>query len=297
MVQEQSWVDRAEYPFQSRYWPTEDGDLHYVDEGRGDPIVFVHGNPTWSFMYRKLIEGLRSDYRCVALDHLGFGLSDKPFGVEYTPQLHAKNLTDLITGLGLKDITLVIHDWGGPIGMAYALNHPRNIKRLVVFNTHFWSLQGVRGAEIFSRLVGGPVGRWLCRRFNAFPRFVMPKVYGRSERMTKAVHQHYLKPFPNRRTREGSWSFAKAIIGESEWLASLWSRRDLLQWKPVRIFWGLEDPVGTEDKLHRWETTFVNHETTCLPVAGHFVPEQLGASLVKPVREFLTSASRLPAMI
>jgi haloalkane dehalogenase len=123
------WVDRNEYPFRSHYLSTEHGDLHYVDEGSGEVILFVHGNPTWSFMYRHLIKGLSAGFRCVAPDHIGFGLSDKPFDVSYLPQFHAENLERFIDRRGLKDITLVIHDWGGAIGMSYALNHPENVKR------------------------------------------------------------------------------------------------------------------------------------------------------------------------
>jgi haloalkane dehalogenase len=111
------WLDRGEYPFRSRYVKTQYGDIHYVDEGAGKVVLFVHGNPTWSFMYRHLIQGLSEHYRCVAPDHIGFGLSDKPRDAAYLPQFHAENLTAFIETLGLKDITLVIHDWGGPIGM------------------------------------------------------------------------------------------------------------------------------------------------------------------------------------
>ncbi len=130
-----AWLDRSAYPFTLRVFSAPEGDMRYVDEGQGEVILFVHGNSTWSFMYRELIKGLRARYRCVAPDHLGFGLSDKPRGATYLPQMHAENLQAFIQGLGLKDITLVLHDWGGPIAMAYATAHPENIKRLVVLNT------------------------------------------------------------------------------------------------------------------------------------------------------------------
>ena len=118
------WIDRAEYPFRSHHFPTPSGDMHYVDEGSGEVIVFVHGNPSWSFLYRHLIKALSRDHRCIALDNLGFGLSDKPANADYSPRSHSENLTRLIDTLGLKDITLVLHDWGGAIGMGYALEHP-----------------------------------------------------------------------------------------------------------------------------------------------------------------------------
>ena len=160
------WLDRTEYPFRPHHFNTPAGQMHYVDEGKGEVILFVHGNPSWSFLYRHLIKALSPNYRCVAPDNVGFGLSDKPADADYTPRFHSENLTRFIETLGLKDITLVLHDWGGAIGMGYALDHPENIKRLIVFNNSFWSLRGVKGAERFSNIVGSRFGRfvvrWLC---------------------------------------------------------------------------------------------------------------------------------------
>lgn len=110
------WIDRQEYPFASHYLEVSSGRLHFVDEGSGPAAVMVHGNPTWSYLYRRLIKQLRPEYRCIAMDHIGFGLSDKPREWSYLPSDHAANLTALVDGLGLKDITLVVQDWGGPIG-------------------------------------------------------------------------------------------------------------------------------------------------------------------------------------
>lgn len=282
-----AWLDRTEYPFESRFWPSRHGNLHYIDEGHGETLLFVHGNPTWSFMFRKQIVSLRDRYRCVAIDHLGFGLSDKPADAPYGPRLHAENLLEFIEALGLKDVTLVLHDWGGPIGMSYALERPSNVVRLVIANTHFWSLEGIAGAEWFSRIVGGPLGRFLCRRFNAFPKYVMKAVYGRTGTLPPAIHRHYMAPFPTPDSRNGPWRFAQAITGESEWLAGLWSRRQVIASKPLQILWGLEDPVGTLDKLRRWEATFPNHRTALLEGIGHFVPEQLGADMAGIVADFI----------
>lgn len=129
------WVDRAEYPFEPEAIILGPGTMRYLDEGDGESVVMVHGTPTWSFLYRHLVKGLRDRYRCVVPDHLGFGLSDKPARWSYAPADQARNLTTLIETLGLKDITLVVHDFGGPIGLSYALEHPENVRRLVLFNT------------------------------------------------------------------------------------------------------------------------------------------------------------------
>jgi haloalkane dehalogenase len=111
-----AWVDRREYPFEPRTLDVDGARMSYLDEGEGAPIVMVHGTPTWSFLYRHLIRELRSRYRCVAPDHLGFGLSDRPRGWSYRPEDQAGNLARLIERLALEDLTLVVHDYGGPIG-------------------------------------------------------------------------------------------------------------------------------------------------------------------------------------
>lgn len=160
-----SWLDRTEYPFQSKFFKTSHGYLHYVDEGSGDVILFVHGNPTWSFEHRQLIKHFRTKFRCIATDYIGFGLSDKPFDASYLPRFHAENLANFIDTLGLKNMTLVVHDWGGPVGMSYALEHPANIKRIIVYNSWFWSVKGIKAFERFSSFMGGPIGRFSVPEF------------------------------------------------------------------------------------------------------------------------------------
>ena len=108
---------REMYPFESRWL----GGVHYVDEGAGRPILMCHGNPTWSFLYRDVIKPLRGEFRCIALDYPGFGLSERPSGYGYRPADHAKIVTKLIRELDLSDLIVMGHDWGGPIGLAAAL--------------------------------------------------------------------------------------------------------------------------------------------------------------------------------
>jgi pimeloyl-ACP methyl ester carboxylesterase len=288
-MQSPDWLDRDEYPFRSSFLTTSHGDMHYIDEGSGEVILFVHGNPTWSFMYRHLIRGLTGRYRCIAPDHIGFGLSAKPRDASYLPQFHAENLGLLIETLALKNITLVIHDWGGAIGMAYALDHPHNVKRLIVFNNSFWSLKGVKGAERFSRIVGGPIGWFACCWLNAFPRFVIPSVMGHRSRLTNAIHRHYIRPFPTPTSRQGMWVLAKALVGESNWLSSLWAKRARLAGTPVQILCGLKDPTFGPEKLARWQEAFPRHITQTFPETGHFVAEELGPDAVAPIEAFLNA--------
>ena len=158
-----AWLNPTLYPFASHHLDVGPGRMHYVDEGEGVPIVMVHGTPSWSFLYRHLIRGLSADFRCVAPDHLGFGLSDKPEAFAYTPKAHAENLETLIKTLNLKDVVLMVHDFGGPIGLSYALDHPENVRALVIMNTWLWRYRALGQA---GRVLGNPLGRFLYERLN-----------------------------------------------------------------------------------------------------------------------------------
>jgi len=286
------WLDPNEYPFAHHYLSTPHGKLHYVDEGTGDVLLMVHGNPSWSFEFRRLIKHFRTRFRCVACDHLGFGLSDKPPAFSYLPQAHAANLKLLVEHLGLKDITLFIQDWGGPIGMSYALDHPKNIRKIVTFNTWFWSLKGIKDVEKFSGLLGGPIGRFACKNFNAFPRFILPFSFGDKTRLSKAIHRQYTSPFPTRSSRKGTWVFPGSIIGQSEWLGALWDKRAGLQNTPVLLLWGEKDDAFGADFLKRWEETFANHATVRFPTVGHFVAEETAEEAIGPIEKFLHEPTR-----
>lgn len=128
---DKSWINKEEYPFKENFLDLAVGKMHYVDEGNGKPIVFVHGNPGWSFEFRKQIKALSVTNRCIAVDHIGFGLSDKPYEWNYLPESHAENFAALMDSLNLSNITLVVSDWGGPIGLSYALKHSKKIDTTV----------------------------------------------------------------------------------------------------------------------------------------------------------------------
>ena len=281
------WIDRDEYPFRSHFLDTPEGTVHYVDEGEGEVLLFLHGNPSWSFMYRRLIRHFSENgFRCIAPDYLGFGLSDKPSGIEYTPGLHARHVKHLIEELELKDITPVLHDWGGPIGMSYAIEHAENIRRLIVLNTWAWSLKGKFSAELYSAILGGPIGRLLCRQFNAFPRFIMPLAYG-EHKMSDLAHRHYTRPFPAPETRDGQWMFVRAVIEESSFLDTIWTRRVGLSDKPVLFLWALSDPVFGREHLEKWRGAFLNHRLETFPGVGHYIAEEAGEYLIPPIEAFL----------
>lgn len=282
-----AWLDATLYPFEPRYLDLEAGRLHYVDEGAGEPVVFVHGTPTWSFLWRHPIQALRGAYRCVALDHLGFGLSDKPEGADYTPAAHAARFDTLVDRLGLRDVTLVVHDFGGPIGLSHAVTRPENVRRIVVMNTWLWSNQGNRSVEWASRILAGGVGRFLYTRLNVSPRVLLRHAYADKRKLTKTIHGHYTGPFTNPAERFAPWVLARELTGSNDWYASLWERRHHLRGKPMAIVWGLADPLVGRAHLDRWRTAFPGAEVVALERVGHFVTEEAPERAVQAIGALL----------
>lgn len=285
------WLSKEEYPFQSHFLPLPMGRLHYVDEGAGEPVVLVHGNPAWSFLYRHLIKQLAPHYRCVAPDHIGFGLSDKPRDWTYLPDQHAHNLAALIESLGLKDITLVVQDWGGPLGLAYAINHPANVKRLIIMNTWLWPVNEDWYYRAFSAFTGGFIGRYLIRQHNFFVNGIMPQAYGNRARFTSDIQAHYQQPLAVPAERKGCWVFPGQIIGSTPWLADLWARRAQLKPMSKLIVWGMKDIAFREHELKVWESAFPEAHVIRLENVGHFVPEEAVSELGEAARTFLGQSS------
>jgi haloalkane dehalogenase len=283
-----AWVDRAAYPFHAHYFDTADGRLHYADEGEGPPVVLVHGTPTWSFLYRQLIPRLvTAGHRVIAPDHLGFGLSDHPAGAGYRPEDHARRLAALVDALGLQDLTLVVHDFGGPVGLAYALERPERVAGLVVLNTWLWPLDDDPRIVRASRVAGGPLGRFLYTRLNASPRWLIPAAFADRRRLTPAIHRQYLAPFPDAASRLPLWALARALLGSSAWYAGLWERRARLARTPALLVWGMKDPAFGPAYLARWREALPGATVAELPDAGHFVPEEAADDLASHVTAFL----------
>lgn len=289
------WINREMYPYEPHYADVPDGRMHYVDEGEGHPIVMVHGTPTWSFLYRHLITGLRDDYRMIAPDNLGFGLSDKPTDYSYQPKDQARNLAAFIDGLGLDDFTLVVHDFGGPIGLSYALDHPERVRRLVIFNTWLWSLRDERMIALAGNVMGSGFGRFLYEQFNFSANVLMPSMYGDRSKLTPEIHDHYQRPFEDHTARHAAWVYARELLGSAEWYESLWAKRDALRDIPALLLWGMQDSNFDADFLAQWKGVFDHAQTERYPETGHFVQEEQGAVLVPTVREFIHTPVGEPA--
>ncbi len=284
---ETGWIDRTAYPFASRFFRTDAGRLHYVDEGTGPPIVMLHGNPTWSFLYRTAIRSLSDRYRCIAPDYLGFGLSDKPAGWSYRPQDHAACLRRFLDALGLDRMTLFLQDWGGPIGISYAIDHPERVRSIAVMNSWMWPVHRDPHYRLFSAFFGGPPGRYFIRHHNAFARWVLPLAFGDRSRLSDRIHFHYVRPFRRPDARKGCWVFPRQIVGATPWLERLWENREKLAGIPALIVWGMADRAFRKQELNRWRTVFPRAEVVRLADVGHFVPEEAGDRLAAAFQRFL----------
>jgi pimeloyl-ACP methyl ester carboxylesterase len=279
-------VNRTLYPFRSNAVEIDGHRMHYVDEGEGPPIVLVHGTPTWSFLYRHLIPALAETHRVIAPDNLGFGLSDKPRGADYRPEAHARRLRVVIERLGLKEVVLVVHDFGGPIGLSYAVERPDEVRALVLFNTWMWSLAGTP-AETMSRILSGSLGRFAYERLNLSPRVLLKIGFADRRKLTAEVHRHYLDAFPSPAERHAPWVFARELMGSAAWYESLWERRERLAGKPALLLWGMRDQAFGPPALARWRDALPAARVVEFPDAGHFVQEEAPEAAVREIREFL----------
>ncbi len=283
-----TWIDQNEYPFTPQQFSLPMGTMSYVDEGNGEPIVMVHGNPSWSFEFRALIKHFSKTHRCIAPDHIGFGLSDKPTDWSYLPEEQAVNLEAFLESLDLENITLIAGDWGGPIGLSYAINHPEKIKNIVLTNTWMWSAKNDWYYQAFSGFVGGAIGRWSIRKYNFFANTILKSIYGDNSKLTPEIHRHFLMPLANPEERKGCWTFPKQIIASSDWLADLWSQRDALNGKIKLIAWGMKDIAFREKELNQWVEYFPDAKVVRYADAGHFVAEEKPDELIHELTAILS---------
>ncbi len=290
---------RRLFPFEGRFLDRSGLRYHYLDEGRGRPVVMVHGNPTWSFYYRDLVKALRRDHRVIVPDHIGCGPSDKPGDDRYAYRLENRvdDLEALLEHLEIRDdVTLVVHDWGGAIGLAWAARHPKRVSRLVILNTSAFPLpEGKRMPWQLTLVRDWRISGWAVRGLNAFA--LMASYVACRRGMSSAVRRGYLWPYDSWKNRIAVLRFVQDIpLGPEDPSYGLLLRihAGLAHFRetPGLICWGGRDCVVDDAVLEQWMRELPKAELQRFPEAGHYVLEDAPDEIAQALRDFLERTPR-----
>ncbi len=294
----ESW--RAEYPFEPHWLDIGGQKLHYVDERPADegkqasdePLLCLHGNPTWSFLYRKVVTALSPRRRVIALDHMGCGLSDKPQAYRYTLKQHIDNAEKLVNHLDLREITLCVHDWGGAIGFGLAARRPELFKRFVVLNTAAFASTRIPLSISICRVPG--FGALAIRGFNAFVRGALARCSVKP--LSRAAREGFLAPYANWHDRVANLRFVQDIPMRASHpsyatLADIDQSLHKLADRPMLICWGAHDFVFNDQFLAGWRKRFPAAEVHRFEHAGHFVLEDAHEDVIPLVQRFIGDAT------
>lgn len=291
------WTFGGTWPYEPHWLTTPDGiSIHYVDEGPrgGQPVVMLHGNPTWGYLYRNLIRALTDrGFRAIAHDQMGFGRSEKPADVRaYSVERHARHFGALVDKLRLDQITLLVHDWGGPIGLTWAVDQPERLRRLVLLNTVAWPAPTRRPSLAYRILASPGLGDLLVRRANVVIRYALLRRLV-AHPIVERERRGYLETYPTPESRAGIYAAVRLAVESvkggpaREQLARLEAAVDRLAGKPTLIVWGMRDPILKPTLLRRFRERFPNAEVHELADASHFLQEDAPEEIVALLLEFL----------
>lgn len=283
------WIDTNLYPFAHHYFDLPDGTMHYLDTGTGIPVLFVHGNPAWSFYFRNIIKTLSKKYRCIAMDHVGYGLSDKPFPYPYSLSHHAENFKIFCDAVCPGKCNLIMHDFGGPIGIQYAEQNPGKVERLIFMNTWCRDMRQDPGFIPMQRILQNPLLPFLYRYLNFPVRRMLPGAFAEPSRLSGEVRMHYIKPFSRIRDRMAPVAFSRSLIHEQEWCGMLEKNLYLLKDKPALFLWGMQDAFTGAKYLDDLSAHFMHAEIHRYADAGHLVLEEKSYSMLPVIEAFLAS--------
>ena len=284
------------YPFPSRFVTVgretaaapQGHRMHYVDEGSGPVVVCLHGNPTWGFQFRNLVARLRQNFRVIVPDHVGCGLSDQPTNLFFRAADRIGHLEELLDQLGIGRFSLVMHDWGGPLGTGLAVRRPADIERLVYFNTTLAEMDQLPG--MIRRAASPWVGRLLTQQTMQFVKLLTS--LGVVQALPEEVRRGYHQPYRTRGSRQAIWGFVRDIpFSDSHPTAALMddmvARLPSLADVPLKIIWGMKDPCFHPEILRRVAARFPAAEVVQIPNASHLVLEDAAGQTITAVDEFL----------
>ena len=278
------------YPFQSRWADTSAGRVHYVDEGQGQPVLFLHGNPTWSFLYRRLVVLLRDRFRCVAIDYPGFGLSERPPSYGYTPKEHAAVVGEVVDRLDLDGLIVMGHDWGGPIGLSRASARADRVAGLVLGNTWFWPSD--RRARAFSAVMSSGAMQWMIRERNFFVERFIPM--GVVRQLSHEEMEHYRGVQPSAEHRVGIAEFPRQFVAAIPWLEELAANvPGLLGGKRTLLTWPMRDTAfPAKTTLPRARAAFEDVHVVELTSARHYFQEDAATEVATAITDRFSRPGR-----
>jgi len=284
--------ERYQYPFESHYLTVDGIRIHYVEQGQGDPVLMVHGQPTWSYLWRNIIPVIAKNHRAIAIDLMGFGLSDKPAHRRYSFAEHTAILAAFIETLELRNLTLVLHDWGGPIGLDYAVYHEENIKKLVLLNT--FATVDFKLPWIFKAAFRSPfLADFLVRRLNAFG--ILAFGYGVRTKLDKRVLQNYREPHHDYASRIGVAQFPRNIPCSPRDAAyepiKAISQALASSQMPTLFLFSDKDPVTAYIDPRPVIDRMPNARLEMIKEAGHYLQEDQPEAVAHRILEFLNEAN------
>jgi haloalkane dehalogenase len=280
-----AWLDKRVYPYEPNFLAVDGGQMHYIDTLGGRPIVFLHDWPGWSFSFRNVIRMLQKDFRCIAPDMIGFGKSSKPQAWRYSAGAYSQNLKMLIEHLDLRDITLVLHGFGGPVGLCYAMDHLDRIDRIVLMNTWMWDISNDPVAAKPGKLAEGPLGSLSYVKMNAGPKGIKA-MFCDKEKYNEVVHEGYFGPFNRQEDRHGVLAVAKQFIEGGPWFDEIWANRHEFDKVALSLIWGTKDSAFGEKAMNRIWHEFPLIDVTHFDDAGHYVMEEHPQAVAEAIRSF-----------
>jgi haloalkane dehalogenase len=258
------------------------GMLSYEDEGSGVPVVLVHGTPSSSAEWQPLMQHLKLKYRVLAPDHLGFGKSARPQPMElYRLPWHAQNFRSWLEQMELPPFHLVVHDFGGPIALPYALEHASRLLSVTVIQSWLWDLKGPK--------VDNGLLRWLYLSWNFSARKLVPMAWGKRSPLTPALHQAFMDQFPTRESRFGTWGFVHSVVREGPWMDEQGKQLSRLSQVPGLIIWGKADKIVKPVHLEEWQRRLPSFRSVTLEQVGHFPQLEATEEVAETLTAFLQS--------
>ena len=281
------------FPFAPHYMDLESFQMHYVDVGEGDPLVLLHGDPTWGYLYRHFLPPLATRARCIVPDHMGMGKSGVPAGpYPYRLRHHIDNLEAFILRLELRDITLAVHDWGGPVGLGFAIRHPSRLKRLILMNT--WAFAQWPGGPLprLIELIRSPRGEAFIMGKNGYVQPALVGTTAHSNHLTETALDAYLAPFRTPESRLALLCWSRDIpvtTGDASYAEMQQIQNGLTQFRhlPVLLVWGMQDPVLPPTVLRIWQQLYPHATTHEIEEASHFLQEDAPERIAQAVEQFL----------